>query len=121
MVSLDDIRDELGVDPTDNQGRVAQEAQERCREYLRSKTAFAFNATNTMKLTRSRWVNLFADYNACIEIVYVEPPLNTLQDQNKKRNQFVPESVLRKLADKCEPPTWAECHRLVVSEGSAKR
>ncbi|MFO0924743.1 MAG: AAA family ATPase [Pirellulales bacterium] len=119
IVSLDDIRGELGIDPTDNQGRVAQEAQERCREYLRTKTAFAFNATNTMKVTRSRWSNLFADYNARIEIVYVEPPMKTLWDQNKERNQSVPESVIRKLADKCEPPTWAECHRLVVSDGSA--
>ncbi len=48
-----------------------------------------------------------------------EPPMKTLWDQNKERNQSVPESVIRKLADKCEPPTWAECHRLVVSDGSA--
>ena len=31
----------------------------------------------------------------------------------------IPEPVIRKLADKCEPPTWIECHSLVISDGSA--
>ena len=69
VVSLDEIRRELGVAPTDNQGTVAQMARERCREYLRKKTSFAFNATNIMRLTRARWIDLFADYHAKIEIV----------------------------------------------------
>ena len=115
IVSLDDLRAELGVEPTDNQGQVAQLARERCRELLRSKTDFAFNATNTTKLTRGRWLDLFADYNARMEIVYLEPPLEKIIQQNKSRNQAVPEAVIRKLAEKCEPPTWAECHRLIIN------
>lgn len=114
VISLDDIRDELGVEPTDNQGRVSQEAQERCREYLRSGESFAFNATNTMRQTRGRWLDLFADYHARIEIVYLEPPFETLLRQNKARSKSVPEPVIRRLAEKCEPPTWIECHRLTV-------
>lgn len=117
IVSLDDIRGELGVDPTDNQGRVAQEAQERCREFLRSGTSFAFNATNTMRQTRGRWLDLFANYNARIEIVYLEPAVDTLFRQNKARSKSVPKPVIRKLAEKCEPPTWIECHSLVISDG----
>lgn len=119
IVSLDDIRGELGVDPTDNQGRVAQTAQERCREFLRTGTSFAFNATNTMRQTRGRWLDLFADYNARIEVVYLEPPFEKLLHQNKARSKAVPESVIRKLADKCEPPTWLECHNLVISDGGS--
>lgn len=116
VLSLDDIRGELDVEPTDNQGQVAQLARERCRELLRAGTSFAFNATNTMKQTRGRWLDLFADYNARIEIVYIEPPLAVILDQNKRRNRSVPESVIRELAKKCEPPTWTEAHGLHIIE-----
>jgi putative nucleotidyltransferase with HDIG domain len=118
IVSLDDIRDELGVNPSDHQGRVAQQAQKRCREFLRSGTSFAFNATNTMRQTRGRWLDLFADYNARIEIVYLEPAFDTLLRQNKTRSNPAPDSVIHRLAEKCEPPTWTECHSLVISSGS---
>jgi len=117
VIALDDIRGELDVEPTDDQGQVAQVARERCREFLRVGTSFAFNATNTMRQTRGRWLNLFADYNACIEIVYVEPPFERLLQQNRGRSRPVPDQVVHKLADKCEPPTWIECHNLVISNG----
>ncbi len=120
IVSLDGIRGELGIGPTDDQSRVAQLAKERCREFLRSRVSFAFNATNTTRQTRGRWLDLFADYNACIEVVYVEPPLENLLRQNKGRSNPVPESVIHKLAEKCEPPTWLECHRLVMSDGETE-
>ncbi|MCA9111422.1 MAG: AAA family ATPase [Planctomycetaceae bacterium] len=116
VVSLDDIRTELGVGPTNDQGQVAQAAQEQCRKFLRSGTSFAFNATNTMQQTRGRWLNLFADYNAQIEIVYIEPPFETLLRQNQARSKAVPEPVIHKLANKCDPPTWTECHSLSLSE-----
>lgn len=117
VVSLDDIRGELEVDPTGNQGEVVQLARERCREYLRSKTNFAFNATNLLKMTRQKWVDLFNDYNARIELVYVEPPFFSVLQQNKQRSKPVPEDVIRKLAKNCEPPTWTEGHSLIVSDG----
>jgi len=102
----------MDVAPTDNQGEVAQLARERCRKFLRSKTSFIFNATNTMRSTRGRWLDLFADYNARIEVVYIEPPLPTILRQNRERATAIPESVIRRLAEKCEPPTWLEGHRL---------
>ncbi len=117
IVSLDDIRDELDVDPTDDQGQVAQYARERCKEYLRAKSSFAFNATNTMKQTRTRWLDLFTDYNARIEIAYVEPIFQKILRQNRSRSEAVPDSVIHKLASKCEPPTWLECHNLIISNG----
>lgn len=118
VVSLDDIRGELDVEPTDNQGEVVQLARERCREFLRARTSFAFNATNILKQTRGRWIDLFADYNARIELVYVEPPYDRLLQQNKSRGNPVPEQVVRKLAAKCEPPTWLEGHGLILGEGN---
>jgi len=116
VLSLDDIRSELHVEATDNQGGVIQHAKERCREFLRSGTSFAFSAINLLRQTRQRWIDLFADYGARIEIVYIEPPLSVIVERNKRRERSVPEQVIRELAEKCEPPTWTEAHSLVIAE-----
>jgi predicted kinase len=118
VISLDDMREELGIEATENQGKVAQLARERCRELLRAHTPFAFNATNLLRQTRQRWIDLFADYDARIEMVYVEPALPVILDQNKRRKRLVPEDVIVDLANKLEPPTWTETHGLVVSDGN---
>lgn len=114
IVALDSIREEMGVDPTDNQGEIAQIARDRCRQYLRNRTHFIFNATNIMRSTRGRWLDLFTDYQAKLRIVYIEPPLKTILQQNRERTSSIPESAIRRLAEKCEPPTWLECHELSV-------
>lgn len=113
VISLDEIRREFDVDPTDDQGRVIQLASERCREKLRAGQSFAFNATNLLRQTRGRWLSLFADYNAWVELVYVEPPMKCILKQNRDRNHSVPESVIYKLAAKVEPPNWLEAHQLL--------
>jgi predicted kinase len=118
VVSLDDVRAELGIEVTENQGQVAQLARERCRELLRARTSFAFNATNLLRQTRQRWIDLFADYHARVEIVYVEPALSVILEQNRRRKRCVPEDVIVELANKLEPPTWTEAHHLIVSDGS---
>lgn len=119
VVSLDEIRDEIDVDPTDNQGEVAQLAREQCRVHLRAKRDFAFNATNLTRQLRKRWIDLGHDYGARIEIVYVEPPVATILAQNKRRSRPVPEKVIRNLLDRLEPPTITECHGLTISGDEA--
>jgi putative nucleotidyltransferase with HDIG domain len=110
VVSLDDIRADLDVEPTDDQGAVIQAAREQCREHLRAKRDFTFNATNTMRQTRGKWIDLFADYGARIEIVYLEPPLDVVYSQNKNRQAAVPRRVIERLVAKLEPPTRTEAH-----------
>ena len=51
-------------------------------------------------------------------MVYVEPALSVILDQNKRRKRIVPEDVIVALANRLEPPTWGESHGLVVSDGS---
>jgi putative nucleotidyltransferase with HDIG domain len=114
VVSLDEIRGELGIDPVENQGHVVQAARKRCREFLRSGTDFALNATNVSSMVRRRWIDLVADYEGRVEIVYLEPPLEIILAQNKRRSQPVPQSIILKLLEKVEPPTRAECHRLLT-------
>jgi predicted kinase len=87
---------------------------------LRVGTSFAFNATNILRQTRGRWIDLFADYNARIELVWIEPSFERLLRQNGSRKDSVPEQVVRKLAAKCEPPTWTEGHGLLMIDGEAQ-
>lgn len=119
VVSLDDLRTELDVTATDNQGEVVQLARERCREHLRARRSFAFNATNLLWQTRQRWIDLCLDYHARVEIVYVEPAWPRVLEQNRRRATRIPEQVIRDLAARLEPPTWTECHDLIVTDGSA--
>ena len=110
VVSLDDVREELDVDPTDEQGRVIQLARERCRERLRAGEDFAFNATNLTAQMRRRWVDLFVDYGARVEIVYLEPPVATVLQRNRERERSVPERVIWRLLDRLEVPGPGEAH-----------
>jgi putative nucleotidyltransferase with HDIG domain len=112
VVSLDAVRDDLDLDATDNQGEVIQAAREQCRAHLRAGLDFAFNATNITRQVRRRWIDLFADYGARIEIAYLEPELATILARNKRRKHPVPENVILGLSEKAEPPTVTECHAL---------
>jgi predicted kinase len=114
IVSLDDVRADLDVDPAENQGEVIQAARDICRGHLRCGRNFAFNATNTVKVTRRRWIDLFADYDARVELTYLEPPLPMIFQQNERRSKPVPRKVIERLVEKLEPPTWAEAHRLTL-------
>ncbi len=112
VVSLDELRTELDVDPADDQGAVAAAARERVKEHLRARRDFAFNATNLTRHTRRRWIDLFADYGARIDVVYLEPPVATILERNGSRERPVPQHVMKALISKLDPPTIAECHSL---------
>jgi putative nucleotidyltransferase with HDIG domain len=114
VVSLDDIRADFDVDATENQGEVIQAARESCRKYLRAGQDYAFNATNTMRQTRKRWIDLFADYQARIELIYLEPPLAVLFGRNECRPKPVPAKVIRRLVEKLEIPTCGEAHSVTL-------
>jgi len=118
VVSLDNIRKQLGVSPEANQGTVIATARERCRELLRSSTSFAFNATNTTRQIRSLWIDLFAQYNARIEIVAIENTTSKTLAQNRNRTNPVPDSVILRLIERSEPVHVLEAHQIhyVLSE-----
>ena len=87
-------------------------AQERAKEMLRSKTSFVFNATNTTKDIRGKWISLFAKYGAKVGTLYLEVSYKQMIRQNANREHKVPESVIEKLLGKLEIPTPNEAHEL---------
>jgi predicted kinase len=112
VVSLDQLRAELEVDPADAQGPVAQRARELAKEHLRAKRPFVLNATTLSRDLRNRWIDLFADYRARIRIVWVEAPYATVLERNRRRSAPVPERVIEKLIDRWETPEPEESHRV---------
>ena len=112
VVSLDAIREEIGIKPTANQGKVIQAAYERAKQHMRVNQDFVWNATNTTKLTRGKVLRLLRDYNARIHIVYLEASPSTLLKQNNARKESVPTSVIHNLARKLEPPSLLEGHKV---------
>jgi putative nucleotidyltransferase with HDIG domain len=112
IISLDDIRDDMGVDPEDNQGGVIQRAREDCRALMRTRTDFAFNATNVTLVTRRRWIDLFSSYGGRIRMVCIDPGLDETISRNHSRDKKVPDDVINDLWYKMDTPTIAECHSI---------
>jgi predicted kinase len=116
VVSLDDIRIELGVKPTDKSGngRVIQLAKERAKEFMRKKQNFVWNATNITAQMRIQLIELFESYGAKVRIIYIEVPYNTLVSQNNNREAAVPLSVVNRMIGKLEPPVREEACLLTI-------
>lgn len=110
VISLDAIRDELDVDPADDQSSVAQAARERARELLRKGQPFIWNATNLSQDLRSRTIDLCAAYKARVRIAYLEAPPARLLSQNRGRERVVPEEVIMRLLRRWTLPTLLEAH-----------
>lgn len=112
VISLDGLREEMGVDPRDKSGngQVIQAAKERARELLRKRTNFVWNGTNITRQMRSQLIELFMQYKASVRIVYIEVPYQRLMQQNRNREAVVPAAALEKLIRKLEVPAVWEAH-----------
>lgn len=94
IISLDDIREELNILPTEKSGKVVETAKERAKQYLRKKESFAWNATNLSYDIRTKLCQLFENYGARVTILYLETSYQELLMRNKQRERKVPEEVI---------------------------
>ena len=117
VVSLDRLRDEMGVSPEENQGAVVQAAKERAREYLRKRQRFVWNATNLSRQLRTQLIDLLTNYGARVRLVYVEAPAGKLFAQNRGRDRVVPPAVIERLMGKWEVPDAGEAHEVTYCVG----
>jgi len=117
VISLDQIRGELDVDPADNQSEVVMMAYDRAKAFLRRGTSFVWNATNVSRVLRGKVIDLCAAYKARVRIVYLEPPIPLIRERNTEREKKVPLRVWERLFDKLDVPTEAECHAVEYRVG----
>ncbi|MBK6734052.1 MAG: AAA family ATPase [bacterium] len=116
VISLDDMRRELKVRPTDPQGPLAAEARERARVLLRRGVSFVWNATNISNDQRGRVIDLGADYGYRIRIVCAEADAVDLRRRNDERDRPVPAAALERMLERWEAPDLTEGHEVVFVE-----
>ena len=103
VVSLDDLRLEMDVEPTENQGRVVQAARERAKALLRAKRPFIWNTTSLTAL-RAKQIELFESYHARVRLIYLETAWEENLRRNASRAEAVPEDVIDGMLARMEPP-----------------
>jgi predicted kinase len=84
----------------------------RARAFMRRQQPLVWNATNVTRVLRERLVDFFASYHAHVQIVYVDAPLDVLLRRNQRRQEAVPEPVIRRLARRMEVPDLKEAHQV---------
>ena len=112
VISLDEIRKEMGVLPTEHQGVVVAKARETAKEYLRKKQPFVWNATNITASLREKQVRLFHEYHASVRIVYLETGWEEELRRNKERKEAVPEQVIGKMQKSLTLPERFEAENI---------
>ena len=112
MISLDEIRREMKISPTDNQSKVVEIARERARELLRKQQPFVWNATNLSPMVRGKQIKLFTQYHASIRIVYLETNWNEQLRRNSNRAEVVPEQAICHMMEELVLPEVKEAQRV---------
>ncbi|MDE7298065.1 MAG: AAA family ATPase, partial [Lachnospiraceae bacterium] len=120
VISLDDIREELRIPPAKKSDQIARIATERAKDCLRQRRAFIWNATNIVRETRQRLIDLFAGYGARVHIRYLEAPYRELLARNQKRARSIPPDVLEGMIQKLEPPAPWEAFEVQRSAGDGQ-
>lgn len=104
IISLDEIRKEYHIKPTDDQKEVISVANYRMKNYLRSKQEFIWNATNITSLTRQKIISVCHNYNAKVKIIFLETNWQENMKRNQNRQKEVNENIIENLLNKLELP-----------------
>ena len=112
MISLDDIRKEMKISPTENQSKVVEIARERAKELLRKQQPFVWNATNISPMVRAKQIKLFTQYHASTRIVYLETDWAEQLRRNVSRSDAVPEAAICHMMEELALPEAKEAHRV---------
>jgi len=110
VISLDQLRIDMKVKRGNKkqEGQMLQKAKFKIKRYLADNQDFVFNATNLIKSNRTKWVSLFKEYGATVNIVYLEKSLTKIFIQNRNRKDSVPDWTISDYLRNLEIPTIEE-------------
>jgi predicted kinase len=112
VVSLDQLRQSMGVEPDEDQGVVANEAKAIAKKYMREGQSFVWNATNLNQQLRGMLIRLFSSYQATVRIVYLETSWQDTLRRNRSRSAKVPEGVLYRMKNRLDVPNITEAQKV---------
>lgn len=112
MISLDELRKQMKISPTEDQTAVANAAKEQAKEYLRKKQPFIWNATNITPMIRGKQIRLFENYKASVKIVFLETEWKEQMRRNKERADVVPQPAIEKMLRNLVLPERFEAHKV---------
>lgn len=112
MISLDEIRKEMRIAPTDNQSKVVEIAREQARELLRRKQPFIWNATNLSPMVRVKQIKLFTQYHASTRIIYLETDWAEQLRRNTSRPDAVPQQAICHMMEELVLPEAKEAQQV---------
>lgn len=112
MISLDEIRKEMKISPSDNQSKVVEIARERAREQLRKQQPFIWNATNLSPMIRKKQIKMFTQYHASTRIVFLETDWQEQLRRNAGRAETVPEQVICAMMEELILPEAQEAKKV---------
>ena len=114
VVCLDAIRADLNVKPSEDQTHVMQVAFDRAKGYLRNHQTFIWDATCLTRHIRHGIAQLGFDYDAFVNMVYLECDSleRGMRNRNREECKRVPDDVMDKMKDRLEPPAFDEAHEV---------
>lgn len=113
VISLDAIREELGVKYSGNKGYAIQLMTKRAKDLLGKSQDFVWNATHLSESQRNKTLRLLRTYGATVRIVYLENDLDILLQRNLKRDTTLSNERIIDLMYKWEPPRPTEAHEVL--------
>lgn len=120
VISLDEIRAEMGIRSDEPSGPVVAIAKERAKVFLRSKRPFVWNATNVLLDTRQKVCRMGTDYGARVNLIYCEAPYRELLRRNQIRERTVPVDVISHLIRKLDVPECVEAYRVIYPDAAER-
>ena len=117
VLSSDEIRLLLRDDPTDQ--TIHRVVFKTMRDLLRRRLDLGMpmtyiDATNLTRRERRPYIKIASMYGCHAEAVFFDTPLEICLERNRERERKVPETVLRMMAAKLQPPSTDEGFSTVV-------
>lgn len=111
VLSSDEIRRLLSDDPANQtiHKRVFAMMRSLLRQRLQLQRPVTYiDATHLTRLERRPYLKLAALYNAAVDAVFFDVPLEECQRRNRNRDRVVPEEAIGRMAQRLEPPSIEE-------------